>query len=220
MFGPLAIAAAQLVVASAATASDGQPLMPLQGSLTAGGLYGRMPSYVGGMYLGGAYRLAHDEDGAVFVGAGLQLNLGRVAVEGCEDPMRCGYRYIGGPGLRIGRAWQNEEVVRGFPHTYVYAQVTPFSGAVRVEPAPLSPGHHFAELGVRFDVGINSLGWSRAYLDSFVRSGAVLSSGDGRLELALLIFGLLNHLELSVEVSRDEAGEPQVRAGLAAGAGF
>ncbi len=209
--------------------------IPVQGNATGtGSISPSGASSLGvSFYVGYAHGSAHIKEPwltnreGLFWGVGAIGFFGTIDIPDCFGALRCAARRWGGAAARVGYAFFRhtealDDTARFYwPHAYVYAQVGGFLGAEAVPSAPLAPGVNAGLRGLRFELGITSVAFSK--LLGEIWGDMMTKSNDPRTVLfgvLLLPIILLNHLELQVEVSNTALSAGGVRFGLAFGSGF
>lgn len=127
--------------------------------------------------------------------------------------VHCHFRAQIGPSVRLG--WSTGpagDVGPRFPGFTLYGRVTPF---VSSENGSLGGG-------VRLGVGFNALAWSRFLMGSIPDGSGDGSDAKGAALTAVILapFALLNHLEVTGELSSPRFSTVELRAGVALGFGL
>lgn len=198
---------------------------PVQGDLSAGGLYGRYDRHpTGSLYLG----FAAMEDGmrqSSFFGGG---------VEGTISDYTAPYQWTAGLGSRVGMAFRWRESTRStLPDFYGYARVTPIVGAGRqgvdLPNGNVAYGAYKVGGGVRVGLGFTSPGWTILLAQTGWRGlGSVDDVGhDDYTAIACavgcatyLALTIINHGELTWEEYGTESRSMYGRIGFRIGTGF
>ncbi|MFT3842353.1 MAG: hypothetical protein QM723_35510 [Myxococcaceae bacterium] len=149
---------------------------------------------------------------------GAAVTAGRAAVEGCT--YACASFVTYGVGLRVGRIWKKDserEHDEMWPAARAYVQLTPFYGHAWNDGAPLAPPTAAAIFGVRLGVGATLHLFTRAIYDFILERR---SEGGGIYGWLMLPYGLLNHLELALELAAQPNGALHLGLTLIGGAGL
>lgn len=219
-----------VVVAALAAPNDDTPWLPVQASAAALGQLDTMGATTLGanLYLGATLghpgspaRLAPLE--GLLWGVGLHGFIGSTALADCNALGRCAARRYVGAAARVGWGFAQEVQANGrvWPDTYLYAQVSPFVGWESLPAAPLSPGNDRPLVGMRLDVGLTSVGWTRLLFKGMGQLAESTTSAEaGYLLLILVPLSLLNHVELNLEWSSAALSPPGLRLGCSLGTSF
>ncbi len=145
--------------------------------------------------------------------SGLQAGVGIEASRGVISA-RDQSRSTLGIMLRVGwsSAWVGDSKY-AMPKYTLYTDMTPFFGNHTNGDAPRVDVY-----GVRFGLGISSLGWSSVVLDSF---GGSEEDDKGLGQIVGLIFAALNHVELTGEIEKSsDRSDKDLRLGFTVGFGM
>lgn len=199
--------------------------LPLQGDVAFNALFGPTTARTLSVYLGYAEGFAVQGPGdwveGPFWGIGLRGLYGSVDLPACRTSIRCGERFAMGPSVRTGRAFGGRPEPLVWPDTLLFVQLTGLVGATHLAGPTQTDTLTSMLLGTRFDLGLNSVGWSREYFKVLVNGGVHFHQlEDIFVYLFLLASTVINHVEASVEWTYTSVDEHRLRVGFSVGTGF
>lgn len=208
-------------------------ILPVQASASGLGQLGRDGTTFGAsLYVGYAHGHLSEERHVLleaegfFWGVGVTGTFGATDLAECTGVIRCVGRRSAGLAARIGLAGldvdgEPPEARFYWPDVYAYVQLGGFFGVEELPSAPLAPGTVSSLRGLRLELGVSSVMFSRWVFQLIGRGIAESKSIQGALVGVLLLpLSLFNHVQLGVEWSNTAISPGGLRVGLALGTSF